>query len=94
MNAGRPASEARRVRLPALPFWAGVMSAFRARLGAMPVLDERGLWEQLLPPTALQPHARHSFENEIRSFDGATHVRFNIYPDGGVGRLRVYGRPD
>ena len=56
--------------------------------------DERRLWQQLLPPTALQPHARHSFENEIRSFDGATHVRFSIYPDGGVGRVRVYGRPD
>jgi len=22
-----------------------------------------------------------------------THVRFNIYPDGGVGRLRLFGRP-
>jgi allantoicase len=21
-----------------------------------------------------------------------THVRFNIYPDGGVGRLRLFGR--
>jgi allantoicase len=57
-------------------------------------VDERGLWGQLLPPTALQPHARHSFENEIHPFDGATHARFSIYPDGGVGRLRVYGRPD
>ena len=34
MNASRPSSEARRVRLPALPFWARVMSAFRARLAA------------------------------------------------------------
>jgi allantoicase len=56
--------------------------------------DERELWHTLLPQNALQPHARHSFENEIRSFDGATHVRFSIYPDGGVGRLRVYGRPE
>ena len=23
-----------------------------------------------------------------------THVRLTIYPDGGVSRLRVYGRPD
>jgi allantoicase len=22
-----------------------------------------------------------------------SHVRFNIYPDGGVGRLRLFGRP-
>jgi allantoicase len=55
-------------------------------------LDERGLWQELLPRAALQPHARHSFENEIRAIEPATHVRFNIFPDGGVGRLRVYGR--
>lgn len=29
----------------------------------------------------------------LRPFAGATHVRLNIYPAGGVARLRVYGRP-
>jgi allantoicase len=23
-----------------------------------------------------------------------SHVRFNIFPDGGVGRLRLFGRPE
>jgi allantoicase len=55
-------------------------------------LGERGPWQELLPRRALQPHARHSFEQELRSIADVTHVRFNIYPDGGVARLRVYGR--
>jgi allantoicase len=55
--------------------------------------NERGPWRELLPPTALQPHARHTFEEELRAIGDVTHVRFNIFPDGGVGRLRLFGRP-
>ena len=50
-------------------------------------------WRELLPRAALQPHAQHAFEEELRAIGDVTHVRFNIFPDGGVGRLRVYGRP-
>ena len=50
-------------------------------------------WLELLPRTPLQPHARHSFEDEVLAAGDVTHVRFNIYPDGGVGRLRLFGRP-
>ena len=54
---------------------------------------ERASWLELMPRTALQPHTRHTFEDEVREIGDATHVRFNIYPDGGVGRLRLFGRP-
>jgi allantoicase len=50
-------------------------------------------WREMLPRTPLQPHARHTFEDTVRNIGEVTHVRFNIYPDGGVGRLRLYGRP-
>jgi len=50
-------------------------------------------WRELLPQTALQPHARHEFEDEVQALGDVTHVRFNIFPDGGVARLRVYGMP-
>ena len=50
-------------------------------------------WYELLPRTDLQPHARHRFERELLSAEPATHVRLDIYPDGGVARLRVFGTP-
>ena len=50
-------------------------------------------WQELMPRTALDPHRRHTFEGGIRAIGDVTHVRFNIFPDGGVGRLRLYGRP-
>ena len=49
-------------------------------------------WRELVPRTPLEPHARHEF-SPSGEMAATTHVRLNIYPDGGVARLRVYGRP-
>jgi allantoicase len=32
------------------------------------------------------------FTDELSDVGVATHLRFNIFPDGGVSRLRVYGK--
>jgi allantoicase len=50
-------------------------------------------WEELLPRTTLQAHHRHFYEQEIRPHRPFTHVRLNIFPDGGISRLRLFGRP-
>jgi allantoicase len=50
-------------------------------------------WSEILPMTKLQAHTRHFFERELASSDNCTHIRLNIYPDGGVSRLRVWGMP-
>jgi allantoicase len=49
-------------------------------------------WMPLLPQTKLQAHTRHFFEDELIRKDPVTHLRLNIYPDGGVSRLRALGR--
>lgn len=49
-------------------------------------------WREILPRTRLQAHTRHFFDEEIKKAGPSTHVRFNIYPDGGVSRLRIFGR--
>jgi len=45
----------------------------------------------LLPRTALQPDTRHRFvlPGEV----GVTSVRLDVFPDGGMARLRLWGRP-
>jgi allantoicase len=50
------------------------------------------VWQELLPNTRLQAHTRHIFVDELKDCGTVTHARFNIYPDGGVSRLRLYGR--
>ncbi len=56
------------------------------------VLIETLQWKEILPRTKLQAHTRHFYEAELTEVGAVTHVRFNIYPDGGVSRLRLYGR--
>ncbi len=51
-------------------------------------------WKSVLPRTRLQAHTRHFFENEVLEAGNVSHLRFNIFPDGGVSRLRVYGTLD
>ena len=51
------------------------------------------VWRELLPQTKLSANHRHVF-SKLNDVGPATHVRFNIYPDGGVSRLRLFGRAD
>jgi allantoicase len=53
--------------------------------------DPHLTWHSLLPRTPLQPDCLHEIDR-LTAVDSVTHVRFNIYPDGGVARLRLFGR--
>lgn len=46
-------------------------------------------WTEILPPTTVQGDARQL--HRVSSRQVWTHVRLNIFPDGGVARLRVFG---
>jgi allantoicase len=50
-------------------------------------------WTPVLPQTKLQPDRLHVFETDLAPGVTATHLRLNIFPDGGVSRLRVFGMP-
>ncbi|CAF1022463.1 unnamed protein product [Adineta steineri] len=46
-------------------------------------------WQEILHAVTLGPNAHHF--HAITVEDHWTHIRLNIYPDGGIARLRVYG---
>ena len=50
---------------------------------------ERAAWTLVLPPSPLAPGASNPFP--LTGAGPFTHVRLNIFPDGGVARLRVRG---
>ncbi|MNY66113.1 allantoicase [compost metagenome] len=57
-------------------------------------LSNRNLnWTPILPRTKLEAHTRHYFDSELIAGGPYSHVRLSIYPDGGVSRLRLWGRP-
>lgn len=47
----------------------------------------------LLSVQRLRPHRRHLIGKGLAKHGAVTHVRMKIFPDGGVSRLRIYGRP-
>lgn len=49
-------------------------------------------WITILPQSKLQADHEHYFESGVNSKDIFTHVRLTIFPDGGVSRLRLFGK--
>ncbi|MFH8612098.1 allantoicase [Streptomyces sp. NPDC018029] len=50
---------------------------------------ETGEWAEALPRTRLQPDTNHRFV--LPAPVVGTHVRVDIFPDGGISRLRLFG---
>ena len=48
-------------------------------------------WKEILPQSKLVANQESIFILNLNS--PMTHIRFNIFPDGGVSRLRILGRP-
>jgi allantoicase len=48
-------------------------------------------WPVLLPEVKLSPDTVHVFTDQLLAIGPVRFVRLNIYPDGGVSRLRVVG---
>ena len=49
-------------------------------------------WETLLPQQKLRADYIHEYDTELNSIGAITHIRLNIFPDGGVSRLRILGK--
>jgi allantoicase len=56
------------------------------------LITQSMFWPVLLPEQKLEMDRQHHYAQEIARHDAVTHVRFNIFPDGGVSRLRLFGR--
>ena len=50
---------------------------------------QNALWQPILANSILGPSQHHIFDIENQTV--FTHIRINIFPDGGVARLRIYG---
>ncbi|OWY83646.1 allantoicase [Rhodococcus sp. BUPNP1] len=64
-----------------------------ARLSGIPsgdAMSDESSWVELVPRTALLPDCRHRFR--VDSPTPVEFVRLDVYPDGGIARLRVNGR--
>lgn len=49
-------------------------------------------WPLLLPEQKMAADSEHGFKKELTDPGPVSHVRLNLFPDGGVSRFRVLGR--
>jgi allantoicase len=73
------------------PGWASLRGRdARGSLGANSAADPAATeWVELLPLQRLQPDTRHRFR--LAAGPEVTHVRLDIFPDGGLARVRLRG---
>ncbi|NNF41227.1 MAG: allantoicase [Woeseiaceae bacterium] len=65
--------------------------------GAMFSSDEQALanggeWQTLLPQSKLKMDQQHYFDEALLPVGAVSHVRLSIFPDGGVSRVRLFGK--
>ena len=49
-------------------------------------------WRTLLPEARLKMDQRHYFDDALERIGPVSHVRVSIYPDGGLSRVRLFGK--
>jgi allantoicase len=56
------------------------------------VISEAMYWPELMGEQKLEADKIHAFEgSKIAKLGPVNHVRLNIFPDGGISRLRIFG---
>lgn len=53
--------------------------------------DGEGPWREVLPRRKLMAHTRHLYVEELADRGPFTELRLEVFPDGGVSRMRVFG---
>ena len=49
-------------------------------------------WKQLLNKVKLKAHKKHNFRNKLIKKNKINYIRINIFPDGGISRIRLLGK--
>ncbi|MBI4535225.1 MAG: hypothetical protein HY708_03030 [Ignavibacteriae bacterium] len=72
------------------PSYASIEAAsFDGKVSIDKLSSGRTVWSEILGKSPIMPAAQNFFS--VASSQRWTHIRLNIYPDGGVSRLRVWG---
>ena len=58
------------------------------------IITQSQFWQELLPPQKLEMDSEHGFRDEVQPLGRVSHVRVNIFPDGGLSRVRLLGKID
>ena len=56
------------------------------------IVNRSKQWKLLLNKVKLHAHKKHNFNNKLMRKSKINYIRVNIFPDGGISRIRIFGR--
>ena len=56
------------------------------------VVKKSNKWKSLLNKVKLKANKKHSFNNKTMKKNKINYIKINIYPDGGISRIRTFGK--
>ena len=64
------------------------------KISSKTIVDRSKKWKLLLNKTKLNAHKKHNFQNKLMKNKKVNYIRINIFPDGGISRIRAFGRAE
>ena len=56
------------------------------------IVNKSKNWKFLLGKSKLYAHKKHNFKNNLMKNNKINYIKINIYPDGGISRIRAFGK--
>jgi len=58
------------------------------------IVNRSRKWKLLLNKVKLYAHKKHNFKNKLMKNKKVNYIKINIFPDGGISRIRAFGRAE
>jgi allantoicase len=74
------------------PYECSVHGALYTSVNETSIAAQSLYWQELLAPQRMAADKEFIFVDELKKIGLVSHIRLNMYPDGGVSRIRAFGQ--
>ena len=64
------------------------------KLSNYSIIKKSNKWKSILNKVKLYANKKHYFQNKIMKNKKINYIKINIFPDGGISRIRAFGKPE
>ena len=64
------------------------------KISSKTIVNKSKKWKMLLNKVKLHAHKKHNFQNKLIKNDKINYIKINIFPDGGISRIRIFGKAE
>ena len=69
-----------------------LQAAYVKKGSANQIIKQSNKWKHLLNQAKLSPNKTHKFKNQLMKNDKINYIKINIFPDGGISRIKLIGK--